>query len=207
MIMSKATVIKACEGIFEKAERIKESFASALDKAKEEQVELVQAIQEGEAHLHALYKAYVLGDVSIEAYQQEKKLLQDKQSVLHVTDMKIKDIDTLMKDELAGLVKEFKELGPDYAKVNNKNKAEGFANIQEAKKQYLQALHEAQLKIKETAQYSVMIGHLQVDAGLKDFNYSSREGENTQIISRSMDSYKGADVSADEVRKAYWYGK
>ncbi|MGG1630074.1 hypothetical protein [Rossellomorea sp. NRS-1567] len=205
--MSKATVIKACEGIFEKAEQIKESYALALDRAKEEQAELVKAIAEGEMHLEEVYRNYVLGIVSLDAYQQEQKLLQDKKSVLNVTGEKIKDVDKLMKEELAGLVKKFKELGPDYAKVNNKNKAEGFADIQEAKKNYLQALHEAQLKIKETAQYSVMIGHLQVDAGLKDFNYTSREGENTQILSRAYDSYKGADVSAEEVRNAYWNGK
>jgi hypothetical protein len=206
MIMNKATVIKTCDEIFKKAEQIKENYAGALDRAKEEQAELVQAIQEGEEHLHKLYKAYVLGDVSLDAYQQEQKLLQDKKDILHVTGEKIKDVDKLMKEELAVLVKEFKEHGADYGNVNNKNKDEGYADIQEAKKQYLQAIHEAQLKIKETAQFSVMYGQLEVDAGLKDYNYSSREGENTHIISRAFDGYKGADISAEEVRKAYWRG-
>ncbi|TYS87503.1 hypothetical protein [Rossellomorea aquimaris] len=202
--MNKATVIKTYKGIFEKAEQIKESYASALDKAKEEQGELVQAIQDGEAHLHELYKAYVLGDVSLDAYQTEQKLLQDKKDILHVTDMKIKDIGGLLTEELQGVLAELREHAPDFAKVNIKNKADGVKKILEAKEQYLATLNQIQKEVGESSKFEVMLDRLKVEVGEKDFSYASRKAEVETNISTYHSIKNGLDVTPDEVMKAYF---
>jgi hypothetical protein len=204
--MNKATVIKTYVGLFKKAEDIRESFASALDKAKEEQAELVKAIQEGEVHLEEVYKSYVLGDVSLEAFQTEKKLLQDKKDILHVTDMKINDIDKLQTDELEGVLAELREHAPDYAKVNNKNKSDGLKKIMEAKELYLTVLNEVQKEVGETSKFEVMVDKLKVEVGEKPFSYASRTAEVDSNLSNTFQHKKGMDVTEDEVRKAYFKG-
>lgn len=202
--MSKTNVIKTYEGLFQKAEQIKESYASALDRARDEQAELIQAISEGEKHVHELYKSYVLGDVSLESYQAEQKLLQDKKDILHVTDDKIKDVDKLKKEELQGVLAELREHAPDFAKVNNKSKSDGVKKVLEAKETYLNTLNEIQKEVGETAKFEVMLDHLKVEAGVKDYSYASRQAEVTAITSNPYNRQKGADVSREEVSKAYF---
>jgi Na+-transporting NADH:ubiquinone oxidoreductase subunit NqrC len=204
--MNKQKVIKDYEGLFQKVEQIKQSYGLALNKAKEEKEKLIKSIREGEADLNKLYKSYVLEEVTLAAYQQEQKTLQDKKDILHVVEEKLKDIDQLMKEELRTILTKIKELTPEYVKADASRKAKELQTLQEAKSQYLAAIHQAQLNIKETAKYSVLAGQLEVDAGLKQFNYASRGGENQALLSRAFDGYKGVDVSGDEVRKAYWYG-
>lgn len=204
--MNKATAIKTYEGLFQKAEQIRESYASALDRAREEQAELVQAIHEGETHVHELYKSYVLGDVSLEAYQTEQKLLQDKKDILHVTDKKIKDIDKLQIEELEGVLAELKEHGPDFAKVNIKNKADGVKKVLEAKEQYLATLNQVQKEVGETSKFEVMLDHLKVEVGEKPYSYASRKAEVETKISTYHTIKNGLDITPDEVMKAYFKG-
>ncbi|ARK23655.1 hypothetical protein SporoP37_02415 [Sporosarcina sp. P37] len=201
--MAKKTAVQQMESLFQQTESIREQFTVALENAENEVAELIEAIEEGEKHLQDIYKNYVLNIVSLDAYQSEKKLLDDKKAILHVAEKKVADIDELMKGELSEVYSEaYSLLIGDFSKEERQIVADRKKAMLKAKHDYLKAVRSIGEEVISVQNNRVWMSVLEVELGLKSYNYTSAV-KPEQFLSNSYDSTVGAEISVDEFNGAY----
>jgi len=169
--MAKKNVLNQLEELKQKAIKTKEDYAGALEKAEDEVETLTREIADSEVNLKEIYKSYVLGDVSIDAWQTEKEISDKKKAVLSIAQKKVADIDGLLKGELAGIHTEYRAVSQDYLQEKNKAQSKLHYQLALAKKNYLESVAQASQECIQVTRYGAVFGQLEVDAGLKDFNY------------------------------------
>ncbi|GGF16921.1 hypothetical protein GCM10010954_14460 [Halobacillus andaensis] len=199
-----AKVIIQLRELFEEVDKVKGTYEEAEQKAKKEQADLLQDIQEKDAEVKQLYKSYVLDNVTLETYNAEKQALQDMHSTLQIIEAKIRDVTALKQDELKHLLSKIEELNHGYYKADRTNKATQRQKLLKAKEEYLQAINDAQKVITTTARYRVLTENLRVDAGVKKMIYANRSEEYLDLVSNPFNNTKGIDVTREDIRQAYW---
>lgn len=205
--MGKNTAVNQMEELFNQTESIREQYAVALENAEAEVIDLTESIAEGESHVQDMYKHYVLNIVSLDAYQSEKKLLDDKKAILHVAEQKIADIAELMKGELYDVYREMKAIGNDFSTENSKNKAEQRQLMFQAKVDYLNAIHAGKKEVTKTNKYNKMIDRLRVEIGDKnDYSYDFGDSAVNALLHNDYNNTAGLDVQRDEIKSAYHSG-
>lgn len=153
-----------------KGEQVKESYASAKEKAEQEVVKLKQEIADSEENLKEIYKSYVLADVTLDTWQAEKEQMEKKKSVLSIAETKVKDIDGLLKEELAGIYAEYQIIQQDVYKASSEANALLTTKLDEAKNQYLQLVREASHEYGQVFNKQYRMNGIKVDAGLLSYN-------------------------------------
>lgn len=197
------TAVEQMEAFRLQTESIRDTYAVALEKAEIEVAELTEAIADGESGVQEMYKHYVLDIVSLDAYQSEKKVLDDKKSILHVAQKKIADIDSLMKGELSTVHNEASKLQIDgFRKEENKLIAKKRKEMLKAKYVYLQAVREASKEVLAVGMHDVWMSQLAVELGQKSYSYATNVHPD-KFLSNSYSSALSADISVDEFNNAY----
>ncbi|MFJ7738867.1 hypothetical protein ACIQ2D_21405 [Lysinibacillus sp. NPDC097287] len=205
--MAKLTATEQMEVLFKKTDSIREQYAVALQNAKQEVLDLTEAIAEAEQHVKEIYKHYVLNIVSLDAYQVEKKLLDDKKAVLHVAEKKIADIAELQKEELSEVFNEMKGIMDEYTQENEANKAQQRKKLFKEKVAYLKAINTGKVEIEKTNKYVRMIDHLRVEIGDKrDYYYDFEDSAVSALIHNPYNNSPGLDVNRNEIAEAYHKG-
>jgi len=182
------------EELFQETEEIRASYKKALEQAEQEVVTLTREITEGDSHLHELYKSYVLNLVSLEAYQSEKKMLDDKKVTLHIAMKKVGDIEELMKEELYKVYWKSKDIQKDFNKERNALLVTKVQELKDKKKEYLKAIHEASKPMLTVDYHEVWISKLEVELGKKDYSYAT----NVQ-----PSNFNSAIVTEADIAKVY----
>ncbi|WP_200411244.1 hypothetical protein [Virgibacillus salexigens] len=166
-----STVITDIQKLIDKAEMVKKRFADSLEKAKKEVDSLIKEIEVLDAEKHEMYKGYVLGDFDISVYQEAKSIVEGKQELLQVAEAKVNDISSLEQEELATIYQKYEEMQQQFQLEKQKSQAKTYKKLMEAKHDFLQQV--ADISKEEFRMYMLerKIGDVEVDAGLKNYNY------------------------------------
>lgn len=202
------TAAEQMEVLFKQTDSIRATYAIALEKAKQEVIDLTEAIADGAEHVQFMYKQYVLNIVTLDAYQSELKVLNDKKASLLFAEQKIVDIAGLMNGELYDVYREMKAINKDFTNENNKNKAEQRQLMFQAKVDYLNAIHAGRSEVVKTDKYDKMLDRFRVEIGDKaDYSYDFGDSAVSALMHNDYDSSAGLDVQRDEIALAYHEGK
>ncbi|MEA1853024.1 hypothetical protein U9M49_07970 [Cytobacillus sp. OWB-43] len=199
------TAVQQLKDLHNETKEIHETYAKAKENAQQEVETLTQEIAEGEDNIHGLYKSYVLNLVSLEAYQAERKAIDDKKAVLHVAQKKIADIDGLMKGELKKVYSKAKGLSAEYNREKAIFVAEKKKKMLAMKYEYLKAIHAEAKEIFPVEYQGVWVSELEVELGMKSYSYTSYV--NPDNFLEAYAPYRpGCTVTKDEVENAYVKG-
>lgn len=203
------TAVQQLKDLHNETKEIHETYEKAKEKAKQEVETLTQEIADGEEHIQELYKSYVLNLVSLEAYQAERKAIDDKKAVLHVAEKKIADIDGLMKDELKKVYSKARELtygvNSEYNKEKYKFIAEKKKKMLAMKYEYLKAIHAEAKEIFPVEYQGVWVSELEVELGMKPYSHATYV--NPDNFLEAYSPYRpGCTVTKEEVVDAYING-
>ncbi|WP_175074774.1 hypothetical protein [Terribacillus sp. AE2B 122] len=164
-------VYKKMSNIIEKAEQTRQKFATSLAKAKEDAEKLEQEVRELDNKAHEVYTLYLLDDVQLSAYEEVKSEADTKRKLLSVVQKKVGDIAEVEKQELARIYKEFECISDEFYKLKNSDWYKAKKQLQEAKDKFMQEVVDISKEQFKIYSLDRQIGDIQVDAGLKNYNY------------------------------------
>ncbi|ASV69071.1 hypothetical protein [Cytobacillus kochii] len=199
------TAVQQLKELHNETKEIHATYAKAKENAQQEVETLTQEIADGEEHIQELYKSYVLNMVSLEAYQAERKAIDDKKAVLHVAQKKIADIDGLMKEELKKVHSKAKGLSAEYDREKDKFIADKKKKLLKMKYEYLKAIHAEAKEIFPVEYQRVWVSELEVELGMKPYSHATYV--NTDNFLEAHLPYRpGCTVTKEEVVDAYVKG-
>ncbi|MRX52932.1 hypothetical protein GJU41_03015 [Bacillus idriensis] len=203
----KKTAVEQMATLHKKHQDIKADYAEALERAEGEVIKLKAEIAEGEENLKETYKSYVLNIVSLEAYQAEKKIFDDKKSILSVAEKKVTDIDLLETQEIHKLLQEVKIIADDYEKECFVEFIKQNKKLRQLKVDYLKAITEVAEEVKPITQYHLFHGSLEQELGLTYYNLRMVPGADGLFLApEGSIGRKFINVSQEEVLAAYQRG-
>ncbi|PAE06405.1 hypothetical protein CHI12_16655 [Terribacillus saccharophilus] len=164
-------VFKKTDELIKKAEQTRQKFATSLAKAEEDAEKLEQEVRELDDKAHAVYTLYVLDDVELSAYEDAKAEADSKRKLLSVTQKKIADIAEVEKEELARIYKEFEAFSGEFNKLRNNEWSKAKGQLLEAKHKFMQEVVDISKEQFKIYVLRKKIGDVEVDAGLKNYNY------------------------------------
>lgn len=195
---------KQIDELLQKADTIKDRYKKAEEQAKVEVEQLKQEIQKAEYDAHDFYKMYVIGDITLEAYQEASNLVKEKQELLSITEGKLASIDSLVKEELTSFYNtEVKPVLKDFRDEDNKNKSEQRKRMFKAKVDYMKVIQESADEIQKTHQYNHLIEQLRVDAGLQKNTYSHLTSVVDSFLRNDFHRTAGLEITSGEVTSVY----
>jgi len=195
---------KQIDELLQKADTIKDRYKKAEEQAKVEVEQLKQEIQKAEYDAHDFYKMYVIGDITLEAYQEASNLVEEKKELLSITEGKLASIDSLVKEELTSFYNnEVKPVLKDFRDEDNKNKSEQRKRMFKAKVDYMKVIQESADEIQKTHQYNRLIEQLRVDAGLQKNVYSHLTNVVDNFLSNDFHRTAGLEITRGEVTSVY----
>ncbi|OIJ12965.1 hypothetical protein BKP35_10420 [Anaerobacillus arseniciselenatis] len=196
-------VLKDMEKFKKQVEQIHASFEEAKQRAEAEITDLKVQINEMESNTHELYKSFVLGEISSDAYEAEKAELDKLKKQLQASEKKVADIDVLKIEELQRVHHENKSLVSKYTKEKEAIVAEQRAKIIELKHMYLLAVSKEAEAIKDVQKYQHFLGELAVDCNYKDYSYERLHDATVLKGSSFNGKVEGAEVSFSEIESAF----
>lgn len=205
--MTKRPITNQIEALFEKADKVKETYKDAKKKALVEINEHANAIQELDAEAKELHKMYTLSEVTLETYEEAKDNSDRKRNMLTTAEEKVNNLDVLMNEELINIYRQIKRLEKAFQEENTINIAEQRKVMFQAKVDYLKAIHEAGNKVKETDKHERNIYDLGVELGQrKDSGFDYTDKRVYELVYNSYNGQAGLDTFRNEIAEAYHKG-
>lgn len=192
-------VLTEVKKLLNKADKAKEEFAQAKEKAENEVSTLQKEIQENEAEIKELYKNYVLDIISLDAYNEIKKEHDNRKKMLQIAQSKIDNIDSVLKDELYAIYCEYKALQSEFYYAHNQAKEKQHYQLVKAKMNYLNEIQKISKEYTECWKLDAGIEYLRVDAGIKNNAYIGFEPPFAINDFNAGD----IDITKDELRNTY----
>lgn len=196
------------EQLFQQAEKTRNDYANAKDKAKEEVEKLKEEIDSLRAEAKGNYKLYVLNIITLESYEELKQSTDNKSKMLHSAEDKVNSIDALLQEELLNIYRQVKAIERDYQNENDTNIAEQRQVMFQAKNDFLEALHGARNEVIKTDKYEKMIYEIGVETGQRyDSGWDFEDRRVSELIYNPYHNLvAGIDTNRNEIAEAYHRG-
>ncbi|MGG6358082.1 hypothetical protein ACQ5SI_02355 [Peribacillus frigoritolerans] len=194
--------------LLQKAEDIKAGYAEGKETAMEEVADLKEELATVSEQVKELHKAYILNQITADAYNAEKKALEVLAEKVKDAEAKVSLIDNYEREDLQKVFYEIKELDKEYTKQKQQADSDLYKKSRELKKQYLDSIAEASKEYIAIHRPNYRIGELEVDAGLTKMNYQHGSGNfHTTMASNWYTNEKGAVVTVQELEDAFYRRK
>lgn len=140
--MAKKTIKEMVTGFLGKIETTSAKYEGKLEE-KQEEIIIVQAeLQEATAKLKDFHKMKILGDISEETFNEQKKMVDMLQEKLQEVKTEVELIDTYKTEDVDVILAEINKVKPEFNKKQQEEIQKIKEELTEAKKQYTEKLVE-----------------------------------------------------------------
>ncbi len=203
----KKGIMKAVEGLFQKADNTEARYEQAMERKHEEIIQLQLELKEA-AKIHAeFHRMKLLGDITGDVYETEKLKMEALQNKLKEAQNELHLIEEYKTTDIKALVKEL-EVERGKGSQDQQKEIENIKlELMEAKLLYLQKMKESKAKYDALVAPERKLDMLKIKLGIKKNSYVSDSYEALSKYSLANGGYEFLKPEAPEIYEALAYGR
>ncbi|MEE6451710.1 hypothetical protein RAH41_14135 [Gottfriedia acidiceleris] len=206
MARLKKTSTEIMKELLAEQEKVNQGYDNALETAKSEYNQLEQEFYRIQEEVKNVHKAYVLNQITVDTYTEEKKRLAEIDEKLRDAGYKLNEINQYRTEDLRDLLTKMEEVLPEYAKEKVASETIMRYKALNAKYEYLKAIREFAVEHTDVWKVSREVDDLRVELGLKSYNYTSLEQPFRSLLSNTYDGTQGINITETELQQAFFKG-